>query len=132
MTDKVDLAGLTVDGVAELRSAELPVGAVLVNRTRDPLLTDADLEAAREGGLDRAELAAGLKAAGVEADEPLLDTLSAEAADHARRVALEQQERAVLEQLQRPTYELPQLSDSVDLGGLYRLAELLTDQGMAG
>jgi hypothetical protein len=122
----------TVDGVAELRSAELPVGAVLVNRTRCPLLSEADLEAAREGGLDRAELAAGLKAAGIEADEPLLDTLTTEAADHARRVALEQQERGELEQLQRPTYELPQLADSVDLGGLYRLAELLTEQGMAG
>jgi anion-transporting ArsA/GET3 family ATPase len=122
----------TVDGVSELRSAELPVGAVLVNRTRDPLLSEADLAAAEAGGLDRAELAAGLKAAGIEADEPMLDTLTAEAADHARRVALEQEERGALEQLQRPTYELPQLPDSVDLGGLYRLAELLTEQGMAG
>jgi sulfur relay (sulfurtransferase) complex TusBCD TusD component (DsrE family) len=61
-----------------------------------------------------------------------VDALTAEAADHARRVALEQQERGVLEKLQRPTYELPQLPDSVDLGGLYRLAELLTEQGMAG
>jgi anion-transporting ArsA/GET3 family ATPase len=122
----------TVDGVAELRSAELPVGAVLVNRTRDPLLSETDLAAAREGGLDRAELAAGLKAAGIEADEPLLDTLTGEAADHAQRVQLEQEERGVLVQLERPTYELPQLPDSVDLGGLYRLAELLTEQGMAG
>ena len=33
--------------------------------------------------------------------------------------------------LARPTYELPMLPDAVDLGGLYALAESLTEQGMA-
>jgi hypothetical protein len=30
-----------------------------------------------------------------------------------------------------PSYELPRLAGGVDLGGLYELAELLKDQGLA-
>ena len=33
--------------------------------------------------------------------------------------------------LDRPSYELPLLADSVDLAGLYELAELLKAQGLA-
>jgi hypothetical protein len=29
-----------------------------------------------------------------------------------------------------PTYELPRLADGIDLGGLYELADLLTDGGV--
>ncbi len=121
----------TLDGVAELRSVGLPVGGVVVNSVRDPLLPPADLAAAEDGRLDVAALAAGLKEGGLEVTEPVLAALAAEASDHAQRVALEERGRDALGALSRPSYELPLLPDAVDLGGLYQLAGLLVDQGMA-
>ncbi|GAC1443009.1 MAG: ArsA-related P-loop ATPase [Mycobacteriales bacterium] len=121
----------TLDGVAELTAAGLPVGGVVVNAVRDPLLPLADLAAAEAGTLDVATLAAGLKEAGLEADDALVTSLAEEAGEHAQRVALEERGRDSLASLQRPSYELPLLADAVDLGGLYRLAELLREQGLA-
>jgi anion-transporting ArsA/GET3 family ATPase len=121
----------TIDGVQELRSVGLPVGGVVVNAVRAPLLAPADLLAAQNGGLDRATLAAGLAAAAVKTDESTLAALAAEAGDHATRVALEERGRDALAALDRPSYELPLLPDAVDLGGLYELAEHLCAQGMA-
>jgi hypothetical protein len=60
-----------------------------------------------------------------------VDALVVEAAEHAERVALEKSERRMLKALGHPMYELPLLSDGVDLGGLYALAEQLCRQGMA-
>ena len=121
----------TIDGVADLQSVGLPVGGVVVNAVRAPLLHPAELQAAQAGTLDRDTVAAGLTAAGLAAPEPLLNALIAEAGDHATRVALEERGRDALAGLDRPSYELPLVQDSVDLGSLYRLAELLREQGMA-
>jgi hypothetical protein len=46
-------------------------------------------------------------------------------------VALEERGRDALGALERHSYELPLLPDSVDLGGLYELAGILREQGMA-
>jgi hypothetical protein len=121
----------TCDAAAALEEAGLPVGGVVVNAVRTPLLRPAQLTAARNGRLDSAEVAAGLKAAGVPAGETTVATLLHEAADHAERVALEKKGRKTLAGLGLPTYELPLLPDGVDLGGLYHLAELLCRQGAA-
>jgi anion-transporting ArsA/GET3 family ATPase len=121
----------TVDGVAELTAAHLPVGGVVVNGVREPLLSVADLAAAEQGRLDTSVLAAGLKEAGLDAPDALVSALAAEASDHAQRVALEEAGRDALAHLERPSYELPLLAHSVDLGGLYRLAGALREQGMA-
>ena len=121
----------TIDGIADLHAVGLPVGGVVVNAVRTPLLDPADLRAAESGGLDTGELAAGLEKAGLDAPEDLEAALAGEAADHASRVALEERGRDALADLARPTYELPMLADAVDLGGLYALAEQLTEQGMA-
>jgi len=124
----------TTDGVADLSAVGLPVGAVVVNMVRPPRLSAGELAAARKGRLDRGAVAAGLSAAGLPAGgsgDRIVDALLREAADHAERVWLERQERAALAELGQPTYELSMLSDGVDLGGLYRLAEQLTEQGAA-
>src|SRR4051812_32737107 len=55
----------TADGVAELQTTGLPVGAVLVNMVREPLLPESDLAAVAAGKVDTAEIGRGLKAAGV-------------------------------------------------------------------
>ena len=122
----------TMDAVAELEAAGLPVGGVVVNAVRAPLLAPADLKAAESGGLDTEQLAAGLGRAGIDATPALVDALAAEAAEHASRVALEERGHDALAGLGRPTYELPLLPDAVDLGGLYALAQSLTEQGLAG
>ena len=119
----------TLDAVDELTSLGLPVGGVVVNAVRSPLLSPADLRAAETGALDLDALAGGLRSAGL--DVALAPVLAAEAADHAARVALEESGRDALAHLHRPSYELPLLPDSVDLGGLYELAELLREQGLA-
>jgi len=121
----------TVDGVAELEALDLPVGGVVVNAVRAPLLDPLDLAAAEAGRLDTTALAAGLEKAGLDAPEPLVAALAAEAVDHAARVGLEERGRDALAALPRPSYELPLLPDTVDLGGLYTLAGMLREQGMA-
>ncbi|MCY7365138.1 MAG: P-loop NTPase [Frankiaceae bacterium] len=120
----------TIDGVQELHAVGLPVGAVVVNAVREAVLPPAHLAAAELGGLDREALAVGLKAAGLDPTEALVSELTAEAADHATRVALEERGRAALAALDRPSYELPLLPDTVDLAGLYELAAALEAQGM--
>ena len=121
----------TLDGVAELQAVDLPVGGVVVNAVRTPLLAPAHLKAAEAGTLDADELAAGLRTAGLVVDDGLVSALAAEAGEHAQRVALEERQRDALAGLGRPTYELPQLPDAVELGGLYALAQDLQEQGMA-
>ncbi|WP_435771847.1 ArsA-related P-loop ATPase [Nocardioides sp. SYSU DS0651] len=121
----------TADGIAELRAARLPVGGVVVNQVRPRDLSAADLEAARNGTLDRGRVEADLKDAGIDADAGLVDGLLAEAADHAERRALEDSQRAIVDGLDAPSYELPRMAGGIDLGGLYELAGLLRQQGMA-
>lgn len=119
----------TLDAVAELTSLGLPVGGVIVNAVRSPALSHANLLAAERGELDVAALEAGLASAGI--DTALAAALVTEAGDHAARAALEERGRDALADLDRPSYELPLLPDTVDLGGLYELAGLLREQGLA-
>lgn len=119
----------TVDVVDELRGIGLPVGGVLINMVRENILNAGDLTRARRRQLPRAEIAAGLAAAGLPTSASVLDALISEVVDAADRCALEEAERAALATLGRPTYELPWLAEGIDLGGLYELAAALTDQG---
>lgn len=130
----------TVDGIADLREAGLPVGGVLVNMVRPPILDAAAVAAAH--GDHREEVAQALAEAGLGGRsrkpetvrahvEPLLDPLLEQAAEHAERVELERGQRAELQQLRIPSYELPLLGEGVDLAGLYRLAGELKRQGAA-
>lgn len=118
----------TIDGVAELTDAGLPVGAVIINQVRVPALKGAALQAAGKGELDRAELEAGVEAVGLQAHSGLVEALVREASDHAERVRLERAERRRLRATGKPTYELPWQAEGMDLSGLYALAELLRDQ----
>jgi anion-transporting ArsA/GET3 family ATPase len=121
----------TCDAVQQLTATGLPVGAVIINAVRVPLLKQADLTAAARGRLDPALVSAGLEAAGVAIRPGVVDALLSEASEHAARVALEKSGRRTLQGLDRPTYELPLLAEGVDLGGLYQLAEQLCRQGAA-
>jgi anion-transporting ArsA/GET3 family ATPase len=121
----------TVDGIAHLHEAHLPVGGVIVNMVRPRDLGPADLEAARTGTLDREAVTADLARAGVRVSHELVDSLLDEARDHADRRALEDSQREVVRALDVPSYELPRLPGGIDLGGLYELAARMREQGLA-
>ncbi|MDN5894007.1 MAG: P-loop NTPase [Nocardioides sp.] len=121
----------TSDGIGQLRSADLPVGGVVVNLVRPRDLTGDLLDAARRDELDRETITGQLKDAGVEVDDSLVDGLTAEARDHAERRALEDAQRELVQAMDVPTYELPRIAGGVDMGGLYDLAAALREQGMA-
>ncbi|MGA8256610.1 MAG: ArsA-related P-loop ATPase [Nocardioides sp.] len=116
----------TGDGITELQANDLPVGGVIVNLVRPQDLTLEQLAAT-----DAATVAADLKAAGVDAGAALVDGLVTEGREHAERRQLEASQRAIVADLDVPTYELPRLPQGVDLGALYELAGLLRQQGLA-
>jgi anion-transporting ArsA/GET3 family ATPase len=120
----------TLDGIEELRAFDIPIGGIVVNRVHEPLLAGPDARAAAAGRLDSAALRAGLKAAGVDVDDATASALAAEAAEHARRAAVERTLRKRLLASGRPLYELPDL-DSFDIGSLYLMAAHLAHQGAA-
>jgi len=117
----------TIDAVGELREVNLPVGAVLVNMVREPLLPLELLPDIAGGRIDTSDLARGLKSAGLDATDPAVSALAGEATDHASRVLLEQRERGLLQAIGQPSVELPLLSNSADLAGLYELARRLQE-----
>jgi anion-transporting ArsA/GET3 family ATPase len=118
----------TLDAGAELTGSGIPLGVVLVNQVRAPLLPKAAIPAAARGEIDIAEVTAGLKRAGLAVPADLLDGLVAETVEHAGRVVAERRLRRRLGQLGRPVLELPLLADGVDVGGLYELAEILAER----
>ncbi|WAX78846.1 ArsA family ATPase [Streptomyces sp. KMM 9044] len=125
----------TVDGIAELRAARLPVGRIIVNMVRPELLDAADLE--RVGTVTRSSLARSLSSAGLGGArrgghaERLVDPLLTQAEEYAERYALEAEQRAALAEVELPRHELPLLAEGMDLAGLYELAEELRAQGVS-
>lgn len=106
----------TVDAMADLTALHIPIGKIIINASRPPLLT---------ARVTQAELKRGLAAAGLAADKQIISGLQAEANDHLARQAMEEQLRGELHRLGRPVVELPLLSEGVDLSGLHRLAAIL-------
>jgi anion-transporting ArsA/GET3 family ATPase len=122
----------TLDGIAELRAlGGLQLGGIFINMVRPDGLPEADLKSAENGHIDEAEIALGLKAAGLSDSQSLAAALGRELAEHARGVAVQERERRELAAAGQPRYELPAITDGIDLGGLYRLAQALREQGAA-
>jgi len=124
----------TLDGIAELHEltdGAIRAGGIIINMARPALLDEADLAAAASGSLDVAELALGLKAAGINDNHGLAADLMTELTEHAQQVALQNRERDELLTSGRPHYELPMILDGIDLAGLYQLAAVLRQQGAA-
>jgi len=121
----------TGDGIAELTTAGLPVGGVIVNMVRPQDLDDQERQQLLEGSVDRDELVASLETAGLSTEDTVVDALVEEGRHHAERRHLEDSQRALVEKLDVPTYELPNLPGGIDMASLYELAEALTEQGLA-
>ena len=128
----------TLDGLAELRGLAgggLQLGAVMINMIRPTGLTDTQLTAAAQGELDCHELSLGLKAAGIDGSlgngSDVATALAAELGEHALGVLAQREHRRMLSGTGQPCYELPLITDGMDLAGLYRLAAALQEQGAA-
>ncbi|MGN6721556.1 MAG: ArsA-related P-loop ATPase [Marmoricola sp.] len=120
----------TIDGVAELQSHGLPVGAVIVNLVRPQVLDAEDRAALLDGAVDEGLLDARLKEAGLMPTPELLTELIAGGRDHAERRELEDAQRDRLNEAKAPIYELPRLPGGADLTGIADLAEALCEQGL--
>ena len=111
----------TADTLAELRRLGMPLGRVIVNAARVPLLAPDGVQAAP----NRAELSAALAAAGLSHDRATVAGLQEEVSEYLLREELEASLRAELAGLGRPIVELPLLPDGPDRAGLETLAAVL-------
>jgi hypothetical protein len=99
----------------------------MINMARPAMPSPEVLQAPPDTGA----LAAALSAAGLYGTDTLAEDLTEELTEHARQVELQDRERGELESAGQPCYELPMITDGIDLAGLYRLAAELRNQGAA-
>ena len=118
----------TVDGIAELTGEKLPVGHVILNLVRPSLLSDKTQKAITGGTLTKAKVGSSLKK--VRLDPEAAEALIEQGAAHIERQALQNRQRDVLVAEAGDVAELPYLSDGVDLGALFELAEALKAGGV--
>src|SRR3954463_13948206 len=104
----------SLDAIAELTALHIPVGRIIVNATRAPLLS--------AGKITKADLRRGLAEAALPTDPATVAGLAGEAKAYLTRHELEESLRAELADVGRPTIELPQLPGGVDRAALDRLA----------
>jgi anion-transporting ArsA/GET3 family ATPase len=124
----------TLDGITELTGlagGAIQMGGIMINMTRPLALPPEQVKAAAAGQLDTGELALGLKTAGLDESLSLAAELAEELAQDARSALDQQVQRERLDEAGQPCYELPWISDGMDLAGLYRLAAALRNQGAA-
>ncbi len=122
----------TLDGIADLKEVGqggIQPGAIIVNMVRKCLDLSAKDPVTHPRELEK--LMAGLKAAGLAEDGELAADLAAELADEARTQRTQAGQRRLLDAAGQPCYELPLVTEGIDLAALYRLAESLREQGAA-
>ncbi len=118
----------TIDGIAELGTQKLPVGHVILNLVRPALLSEKTREAVTGGTLTATKVANSLKK--VRLDPDSAKALITEGQSHIERQELQDRQREVLTGEAKRLAELPYLSDGIDLGALFELAETLKAGGV--
>jgi anion-transporting ArsA/GET3 family ATPase len=120
----------TIEAIEELKSLDLPIGSVIVNRNIPPFLPTRDLAKAAKGQIDADAVRAGLSRAGITLSDPDFAGLLTETIEHATRISANSESSRELDKLSVARLELPTIADGVDLGSLYELAEVLAQQGV--
>jgi len=122
----------TLDGIAELRSlGGIRPGGIIVNMARPLALPPNQVQAAADGNLDQAQLALGLKLAGLDDSSGLAGPLAAELSAQAKTSLGQELQQERLDTTGQPCYQLPWLGGDIGLAGLYRLASALRQQKAA-
>jgi len=120
----------TLEAIDELSELGLPIGSVIVNRDIPAYLAADDLAKAAEGDIDADAVRVGLAKSGITLPDNDFAGLLTEAIQHATRMAARAESAEQLDELDVPRLQLPALTDGVDLGSLYELAEALAQQGV--
>lgn len=120
----------TIEAIDELKELGLPIGSVIVNRNIPSYLDADDIAKAAEGDVDADSVRAGLAKVGITLGDDDFAGLLTETIQHATRVSARAESAAQLDEVDIPRLELPAISDGVDLGSLYELAEALSKQGV--
>lgn len=110
----------SMDAIGELNHLGLPVGTIIVNKARDPILAEAKIT--------QSEIRRGLVRAGLPSGRGVVTGLVSEARAHQTRLAVETRLRDRLGRLGQPIVELPTLSHGttgVTRQGLGLLAQRL-------
>ena len=121
----------TLDGVAELRALGVRPGGIIVNMTRPLELPAGQVQGAADGDIDQAQLALGLKSAGLDDSTGLAAALAAELSAQAKTTLGQELQQQRLDTVGQPCYQLPWLNGGIGLAGLYRLASALREQKAA-
>ncbi|NLG46496.1 ArsA-related P-loop ATPase [Gordonia sp. (in: high G+C Gram-positive bacteria)] len=119
----------TIESVAELRSKELHIGAIIINRVNPPYLPEEESDAIAEGRIDSARIEKSLADVGVRLADDDLAGLLTEAIDYASRLQAQQVARSELDEVDAAQVELPTVEEGVDLGALYELSAVLKKAG---
>ncbi|MGV0871849.1 ArsA family ATPase [Mycolicibacterium sp. XJ879] len=120
----------TLEAIDELKGLDLPIGSVIVNRNIPAYLSPQDLAKAAEGHIDADEVRATLADHGITLSDSDFAGLLTETIQHATRIKARAESSEQLDALDVARLELPQITDGVDLGSLYELAEVLAQQGV--
>ena len=120
----------TIEAIEELRSHDLRVGQVIINRAETRHLDDDALQRIAEEDIDAEAVLAGLEETGVELDDEGLQGLLVEAIEHARVARGQLAAGETLTSSGCPTLVLPALPNGVEVADLYDLASALADQGV--
>ncbi|GAS96879.1 anion-transporting ATPase [Mycolicibacterium canariasense] len=120
----------TLEAIEELRELDLPIGSVIVNRNIPTYLPADALGKAAEGDIDADAVRSGLEKVGITLSDSDFAGLLTESIQHATLIAARTESAEQLQQLDVARLDLPTISDGVDLGSLYELAEALAQQGV--
>jgi anion-transporting ArsA/GET3 family ATPase len=121
----------TLDGIAELKDVGdggIQTGGIMVNMVRR---SSTGLGDRSDAPSDVQTLEVALKAVGLGEDANLAADLAAELGDEARAEQTQSARRLLLDTAGQPCYDLPLITDGIDLAALYRLAKTLREQGAA-
>lgn len=119
----------TIDGIAELRRERLPVGHVILNLVRPPMVSASTKAALLTRNVTVDAVGDSLESVGLD-PKAAYDLMSGGVAS-LKRQDLQESQRELLVDCGQPLIELPSLADGIDLGALFELAETLKSEGVA-
>ncbi|MEJ7726256.1 MAG: ArsA-related P-loop ATPase [Actinomycetes bacterium] len=120
----------TIEAVDALWRAKFPIGGIVINAGRAPMLSRKVVVAVREGAIDSESIGKELSSVGLD-NEVTAQLLLDEGNDYAQRLVLERRARRMLHRLDRPIFDLPLIEGGVDVAGVHELAAELRAQGAA-